>query len=125
MNSIPDVEVQRRGRKKVHVKESSRSRSSTKGKNVSPAVVDVVFGRVTNPVADIDELRRKREEDTLKCGRTLRSAGNSQHRSQSPLKPINSSEEEDVGKEVAAKMRSDISHRAERVSPIPILPSSK
>ena len=109
----------------MSVKEGSQSRSSTKGENVSPAVVDVVFGRVTNPVADVDKLRRKKEEDTLKCGRTLRSAGNSQCRSQSPLKSINTSEEEDVGKEVATKMRSDISHRAERVSPIPILSSSK
>ena len=125
VNSIPNVEVQGRGWKKVSVKDSSRSMSARKGKNVSPAVVDIVFGRVTNPVADVDKLHRKREEDTLKCGRTLQSAGNSQHQSQSPLKPINSSKEEDVGKEVEAKMRSDISHPADRVSAIPILPSSK
>lgn len=52
-----------------------RTKGKKKEKTLSPAVVDVVFGRLQSSVADVEELRRKREQDTLKCGRRVKTVG--------------------------------------------------
>lgn len=57
------------------LKESSALKKNKKGTQVSPAVVNAVFGNLQNCVANATELRRKRDEDTLKCGRIPRMVG--------------------------------------------------
>ena len=57
------------------LKESSALKKNKKGTQVSHAVVNAVFGDLQNCVADAGELRRKRDEDTLKCGRIPRMVG--------------------------------------------------
>ena len=51
---------------------------------MSPAVVDVVFGRLQSSVADVNELRRQRAQDTEKCGRVVRTIGNAFNQTVSP-----------------------------------------
>ena len=58
-------------------------RQKGKRKSLSNAVVNVVFGKVHNVVADVDELRRKRKQDTLRCGRVSRVVGSASNRSRS------------------------------------------
>jgi len=80
---LPKVTENDRGsirRRKQVPREANRvvcTSGKQKEKTLSPAVVDVVFGSLQNSVADVDELRRKREEDALKCGHRVRTVGNS------------------------------------------------
>ena len=60
-------------RRKAQSQVSHPLKGKKKGNPVSPAVMDVVFGRVHNIVPDVDELCRKREEDAVKCGRIRKS----------------------------------------------------
>lgn len=57
------------------MKESVSARGKQKGTPVPPKVLDAVFGNLQSCVADVDELRRKRDEDALKCGRVTKSIG--------------------------------------------------
>jgi len=53
-------------------KKSGTVRGKKNGKQIPPAVLDAVFGNLQSCVADVDELRKKRDEDALKCGRIPR-----------------------------------------------------
>jgi len=68
---------------KVEVRQTT-SKKKLKGTSLSPTIVDVVFGNMQNSVADMGELRRKREEDAAKCGRILRSVQHGPSRLPSP-----------------------------------------
>jgi len=77
---------------------------STKGKRkektLSPAVLGVVLGKLQGSVADVEELRQKREEDIRKCGRVVRSVGKTKTRLVSPDKVDTSSEYDGAEKNV-------------------------
>lgn len=79
-----------KGRKKKTVSRNVdrviRTKGKTKEKTLSPAVADVVFGKLKMSIADVDELRWKREEDTLKCGRLVRTVDTSTTRKGSSKK---------------------------------------
>lgn len=71
-----EAEGQGMNKGKGHGKGKKKENTAGKGKNnvkydrTRPA--DVVAGRTKNPVADPDELRRKRIEDALACGRVVK-----------------------------------------------------
>ena len=60
------------GKKKNLPKASSTVHPKNKGKQVSVAIVDTMLGNLERSVADVAELRRKRDEDAMRCGRTTR-----------------------------------------------------
>jgi hypothetical protein len=74
------------GRKKIGSKEHVRMEGRKKGKPLSTALVDVVFGRPNNSMADEEELRRKRKEDTIRCGRLVKTVRSSSNDNPSPQK---------------------------------------
>jgi len=78
-----------------------RTTRKQKEKTLSPAVVNVVFGSLQNSVADVDELRRKREEDALKCGRRVRTVGNSFNEMRSLQKSSTVSQQNDYANHVS------------------------
>jgi len=43
-----------------------------KGKLVPSAIANVVFGKLKNSGSDANELRRKREDDAIRCGRAFK-----------------------------------------------------
>ena len=71
-------------RKKALSKEANKGKGKKKVSTVSIAIVDVVYGGLQNFVADVDEHRRKRESDILKCGQVVRTVGNASTRSRIP-----------------------------------------
>jgi len=85
------------GRHKKTVPKDTDQLISTKGKRkektMSPAIVNVVFGKMQGSVADVDELRQKREEDTFKCGRVVKSVGKLVNTTSVPSNSITDSED--------------------------------
>ena len=63
-------------RKKVAPTPTPKVKGKKQVKNLSTAVVDVVYGTLKNAVPDVKELRRKREEDTVQCGRVVKAVSN-------------------------------------------------
>jgi len=64
----------------VRQKSTQKDRASSSGKKktntMSPAVLDVVFGKVQSPSTKLEDLCRKRDEDTIKCGRISKTIAN-------------------------------------------------
>lgn len=59
-----------RGKSKKKENPTAKGKINVKYDRTGPA--DVVLGRTKNPVADLDELRRKRAEDAAACGRVVK-----------------------------------------------------
>jgi hypothetical protein len=59
----------RRGRKP---KSADTGKGKQKTKSLPAATVNVVLGRGKNPVPDVEEMRKKSEEDAAACGRVMR-----------------------------------------------------
>ena len=72
--------------------ETSRGRGKNLSKTISPAVVDVVFGSVRSLVADGEELRWKREENALRCGRKIKSILDLENDNHTPEKSSSASD---------------------------------
>ena len=67
-----DIPMGTSGKRKASGKHDSDGVKLKKNaKNLSEAVKNVVYDSLQGSVPDAAELRRKREEDSLKCGRTL------------------------------------------------------
>ena len=64
-----------------------------KGKTVSSAVVETVFGNLRNSTTNDAELRRKRDEDAQKCSRITKTIGS--NRTKTPVYPEKVNETED------------------------------
>ena len=62
-------------REKAKPKQTRTVIGKKKGKAVSPAILDVVFGNLQSSVPDAKELCQKRNEDAMKCGRISREIG--------------------------------------------------
>lgn len=65
-----------RGRRKAKPKVVDTGKGKKTTKPMPQASVDVVLGRSENPVPNVDELRRKIEEDAKACGRITRTVSN-------------------------------------------------
>ena len=63
-------------RKKAAPTPTQKLKGKKQAKNLSTAVVDVVYGTFKNAVPDVEELHRKREEDTVRCGRVVKTIRN-------------------------------------------------
>jgi len=61
--------------RKSGVQGSGSGKGKKKGSSLSPVVMEVVLGTLQNAIPNVDELRRKRQEDALKCGRIPRTIG--------------------------------------------------
>jgi len=59
-------------RMKPETKVAGSKKAKKKGSSLPPAVMDAVFGTLQKSIPDVEELRRKRQEDAIKCGRGLR-----------------------------------------------------
>ena len=46
-----------------------------KGKKITPAVIDTVLGNLEGSIVDVVELRRKLNDDAVRCGRTTTTVG--------------------------------------------------
>jgi len=95
-NKETDIPTKSGCRKKTVPKDKDRvisTKGKRKEKTVSPTVVDVVLGKVQRFVADLEELRRKREEDTVKCGRVVRSIAKIVNTTTVPSNSVTDSEE--------------------------------
>jgi len=55
---------------------SKQLKGRKKGKLLCPMIEDVLIGKKTNAMADMEELRNKREEDALQCDCILKKIGN-------------------------------------------------
>lgn len=66
-NPLPSV--RRRGRKPKTV---DAGKGKQKLKSLPAATVNAVLGRGKNPVPDVEEMRKKTEEDAAACGRVMR-----------------------------------------------------
>jgi len=64
-----------RRRKKQESTEKVSLNVKSKAKILPPAVLGVVFGEVEMPVPNLQETQRKREQDALKCGRVVKTVG--------------------------------------------------
>ena len=80
--------------------------------------MDIVYGRSQSSVPDGQELHRKREEDTLKCGRVTRSVGQSVTEYTLPLKIVNASGGKDCEKVVTGGRSSTSSKLPPNASPL-------
>ena len=65
-----------RGRRKGKPKVLDTGKGKKKTIPMPAAAVDVVLERAQNPVPDVEELRRKNEEDARACGRVMRTVSN-------------------------------------------------
>ena len=81
-----------------------------KGKTVSHAVVETVFGNLRNSVADGEELRRKRQEDAQKCGRVSRTIGNKQTKTAVTDKMGNESDDTTLERSLSCQPACDPTH---------------
>ena len=78
-------------RKLPGTRQSGAANRKKKTTSLSPAIVDVVFGKVQNSVVDVEELRKKREEDVARCGRIMKTVGTT-----SPVFPLQKSKITDL-----------------------------
>lgn len=110
VNKDPDMPPGSSRQKKRVSKEMHTKKGRKKGNPLSPVVVDVVFGRVQSVVPDAEELRRKREQDTLRCGRLVRRVGDELIQSRSPKKSTTASENNTSQNDVnlASRYRNEI-----------------
>ena len=71
-----EVAAQGKNKGKGRGKGKNKENAVVKGKNIAKydrtGPADVVLGRTKNPVADPEELRRKRVEDAAACGRVVK-----------------------------------------------------
>ena len=65
-----------RGRRKNKPKVLDTGKGKLKSKPMPAAIVDAVLGGAQNPVPDVEELRRKNEDDARACGRLTRTVSN-------------------------------------------------
>ena len=71
-----DVLEKREGARKPKKKPNPIAKGKNNVKYDRTGQTDVVVGRTKNPVADPDELRRKRAEDAAACGRVVKTIPN-------------------------------------------------
>lgn len=64
------------GRKRATAKAVDSRKGKQKAKPMCKSTLDVVRGRSQNPIPDVEELRKKNEEDARACGRTVRTVSN-------------------------------------------------
>lgn len=65
-----------KGRKKLKLKVHDTTKGPKKSQTIGAASVAVVLGMAQKAVPDVQELRRKTEEDALACGRVTRTVSN-------------------------------------------------
>ena len=64
------------GCKRATTKAVDNRKGKQKAKPMCKSTLDVVRGRSHNPIPDVEELRKKNEEDAKACGRTVRTVSN-------------------------------------------------
>lgn len=72
------------------------------------ATVNVVLGKSTNPVPDVEELCRKREEDAAVCGRIIRTIPKPGTREGCPTRTLIVSDDDDDNHDMATTMFSEV-----------------
>lgn len=75
-NVVAESNTRGRARAKAKPRTVPSGKGRKKGQNWPTATADVVVGRTKNPVLDVEELRRKREEDAAACGRVIKTISN-------------------------------------------------
>ena len=107
-----------KGRKKSQSKVQDTTKGHKKAQPIGSASVAVVLGMAHNAVPDVQELRRKTEEDALACGRVPRSVSNPGKVTECPTitSHVQSGEEEF---EPTPVMPSSVGGRSETTPPVP------
>lgn len=100
--TIPQPTTRRKGRPKGKAKEAVAVKGMKKTKALRSGTADVVLGRSKPTIPDPEELRRKRIEDLVACGREVKVFTKPGTRHACPTTAINSSSKEDIQAELEA-----------------------
>lgn len=107
-----------KGRKKSQSKVHDTPKGLKKTQPIGAASVAVVLGRAHNAIPDVQELRRKTEEDALACGRVTRTVSNPGKATERPTTTQPAQTEEDNFESVA-NLPSSVCGRPETLLVVP------
>lgn len=113
-----------RGREKGKKVESAAGKGQKNGKKISTATADVVLGRSKSAVPNQEELRRKRIEDAVACGRVVKTISNPAMRKTCPTMARCDTSEEKMDEDMEAADAEHNSQYSTEVAGIP-LPARK
>jgi hypothetical protein len=71
-NVVEEPSTRGRGRQKAKAKEPAPAKGKKKVNSLQTGAAQVVLGLTKSPVPNPEELRRKREQDALACGRVVK-----------------------------------------------------
>lgn len=111
-----------RGQGKGKLKETNVVKSKHKGKSVRNGTAEVVLGKAKIKVPDPEELRRKRIEDAVYCGRVIRTVPKPAKRRSCPMTGAGDSSEENIQEELEAADLELHTETAATVEAIPLSP---
>lgn len=90
-----------RQREKGKTERRTPAKGKKKAKSITTGTADVLLGRSKNPVPDPEELRRKRIEDAVACGRVVKTISNPAKRQSGPTTPSPEASEKNIDEDLA------------------------
>lgn len=100
--TVPKPSTRGRGRQKGKAKEVVPAKGRKNTKTLRSGTANILLGISKTTVPDPEELRRKRIEDAVACGRVVRTVAKQANRHACPTTAARSSSEEDIQAELEA-----------------------